>query len=107
MFGDEQWLRADVVSYLYDRGLIPVARDYQSRYQYNIVFVHRDLRDVDRVRWALTQFQSAGLRSAVKPEPVEPPSATEKIERWARGVAGRVRSGPAGIGHHPVRRGRP
>jgi hypothetical protein len=59
-WGAEQWLRPDVVSHLYDRGLVPVARDFQSRYQYNIVFVRADLLDVDRVRWALTLFTSTG-----------------------------------------------
>jgi FkbM family methyltransferase len=59
-WGAEQWLRPDVVSHLYDRGLVPVARDFQSRYQYNIVFVRAGLLDVDRVRWALTLFTSTG-----------------------------------------------
>jgi FkbM family methyltransferase len=57
-WGEQQWLRSDVVSYLYDRGLVPVARDFQSRYQYNIVFVRTDLLDNDRVRWGLTLFSS-------------------------------------------------
>jgi hypothetical protein len=37
------WLRPTVVEYLVERGLVPVARDLQSRFQHNIVFVRDDL----------------------------------------------------------------
>lgn len=57
-WGAEQWLREDVTSYLYDRGLVAVARDFQSRYQHNIVLVRDDLLTVDRARWTITQFYS-------------------------------------------------
>jgi len=50
-WGEEQWLRADVASFLYERGMLPVARDFQSRYQYNMIFVRSGLLDTDRVRW--------------------------------------------------------
>lgn len=59
MWGAEQWLRGDVVSYLYDHGLVPIGRDFQSRYQYNVVFLREDLLDNDRVRYALTMHASA------------------------------------------------
>src|SRR5699024_272176 len=62
-WGEQQWLRQDIVSFLYRHGLVPVARDFQSRYQYNIVFVRSDLLNVDRVRWALTLLSSAGYSS--------------------------------------------
>lgn len=67
-----QWLRSDVVSFLYDRDLLPIARDYQSRYQYNIVFVRRELVDDDRVRWLVTHHRSASARpraAALAPPP--------------------------------------
>ena len=55
---DQDWLRPEIVAYLYDHGLVPVARDFQSRYLYNIVFVRDSLRSVDRYRWALTKLHS-------------------------------------------------
>ena len=58
-WGDAQWLSPEVMSYLYDRGLVPVARDFQSRFQYNIVFVRAGLLAVDRIRWELTRFASS------------------------------------------------
>lgn len=70
-WGDDQWLRGDVVSFLYDHGLVPVARDFQSRYQYNIVFVRADLLDVDRLRWALTLFSSSAYSSTQRNAPTE------------------------------------
>ncbi|NLT55588.1 MAG: FkbM family methyltransferase [Actinomycetales bacterium] len=71
-WGEDQWLRPEVLSYLYDRGLVPVARDFQSRYQYNIVLVRSNLFEtVDQVRWAVTLFSSGAygnhsLRNSVQ-----------------------------------------
>jgi FkbM family methyltransferase len=60
MWGSGQWMREDVVSYLYDHGLVPVARDFQSRYQYNIVFIRQTVLDsAERVRWLLARHLSA------------------------------------------------
>jgi FkbM family methyltransferase len=59
-WGAEQWLHEDVISFMYDCGFSPVARDFQSRYQYNVVFVRSDLLTLDRLRWAITRFNSAG-----------------------------------------------
>ena len=42
-WGSEHWLRRQVVSYLFDLGLVPVARDFEYRYQYNILFVRAEL----------------------------------------------------------------
>ena len=58
-----QWLRGDVVTKLYQHGLVPLSRDFQSRYLYNIVFVRQSKTNVDRVRWALTHhLSSAGTK---------------------------------------------
>lgn len=54
----QAWLRPAIESYLYSLGLVPVARDFQSRYVYNIVFVRETLLDVDRCRWKLALYQS-------------------------------------------------
>jgi FkbM family methyltransferase len=76
----EQWLRSDVVSHLYDRGLVPVARDFQSRYQYNIVFVRATaLDEIDRLRWALASFRSMQQSGRVTtPASPRPPRRRKK-----------------------------
>lgn len=38
-----QWLYSDVASHLADFGLAPLARDYQSRHQHNVVFIRESL----------------------------------------------------------------
>lgn len=53
-----QWLSSDVMSYLYDFDLVPVARDFQSRYQYNILFISRETLKRDRVRFVLAEHIS-------------------------------------------------
>ncbi|MDQ3480338.1 MAG: FkbM family methyltransferase [Actinomycetota bacterium] len=58
-WGTHQWLREQVVSYLYDFGLVPVARDFQSTHQYNIVLVRAALLDgPSRLRASLARFTS-------------------------------------------------
>jgi len=79
-----QWMRTDVVSHLYDRGLVPVARDFQSRYQYNIVFVRATaLDEFDRLRWALASFRSS-QQSGRATRPASPrPARSKKKPRLA------------------------
>ncbi len=88
-----QWLRHDVVSYLYDRGLVPIARDYQSRYQYNIVFVRASELDNSRVRWALAQHRSLCSTGRPGPEVGQPATtaADATLARRLRRTAGKVR----------------
>ncbi len=57
-YWDGQWLRTDVVGFMLSHGLVPIARDFQSRYLYNIVFARQSTLDVDRVRWALVNHLS-------------------------------------------------
>ena len=84
----QRWLRPDVLSHLYDRGLVPVARDFQSRYQYNIVLVRADLLDtIDRVRWAITLFNSS---SSARRRPDGPVAD----HRARAAPAGRTRASP-------------
>ncbi len=40
---EQEWLEADVVRFMADHGLVPIARDIQSRIQFNIVFVRAEL----------------------------------------------------------------
>jgi hypothetical protein len=58
-WGRHHWLRERVVSYLYDFGLVPVARDLEYANQYNIVFVRAELLvGATRMRAALARFMS-------------------------------------------------
>ncbi len=86
-----QWLRADVAAHLFDAGFVPIARDFQARYLYNMVFVRESLLDTDRVRWALTRWHSDGsiaqlaqaLRRGVDGE-------AEKLVGWLKSSAKRL-----------------
>lgn len=53
-----QWLTRDVMVHLIDRNFVPIARDYQSRYLYNIVFVRRELLVQPRMRHFLSEHVS-------------------------------------------------
>ncbi len=64
-WGMQQWLREQVVSYLFDSGLVPVARDFQSTHQYNIVFVRAALLDgPSRMRASLARFTSQAFHQS-------------------------------------------
>ena len=55
----QPWLRAEVIDFLDMHGLVPVARDRQSRFQFNIVFVRASRRsDPDVVR-AVERWRSS------------------------------------------------
>lgn len=41
-FWEDQWLAADVVRSLVNHGLVPVARDFEYKSQYNIVFINAE-----------------------------------------------------------------
>jgi len=41
-FWEGQWLANDVIHFMVERGLVPVARDFEYKSQYNIVFIHED-----------------------------------------------------------------
>jgi FkbM family methyltransferase len=79
-WGEGHWLREQVVSYLYDLGLVPVARDFEYPHQYNIVFVRAELLIAPtRMRWALARFASRAY-----PGPPDP-------ARQQRGTAASIR----------------
>jgi FkbM family methyltransferase len=67
----DHWLRPAVVEFLHRRGLTPVARDLQSRFQHNIVFIRTELL-VD-------------------------PRVTARIDRWAQDLGRLVRTAPAAV----------
>jgi hypothetical protein len=59
----DRWPRPQVLSYLYDRGLVPVARDFQSRYAYNVLLVRAELLGgAEQVRRLLRRFNSVAYQ---------------------------------------------
>jgi FkbM family methyltransferase len=64
-WGDEQWLSRDVNAFMHAHGLLPVARDFQSRFQFNYLYVSGTLLQDARVNWLLPKyFSTAGGRAA-------------------------------------------
>jgi len=53
----QEWLRGDVVREMRRLGLVPLARDRQSRYQFNIVFVREERRRDPSVEGALRSWR--------------------------------------------------
>ena len=52
-----QWLRTDVSEYLATHGLEPIARDQQSRYQFNVLFVSRQRLDDPALQSAFERWR--------------------------------------------------
>lgn len=75
-FWQDQMLVQDVMAYMDGQGMMPVARDFEYRHQYNLVYVRKDVFARPDVRGVLAQYLS---RSHVAPPPpVAPaPSAAE------------------------------
>jgi FkbM family methyltransferase len=108
-WGEGHWLREQVVSYLYDLGLVPVARDYEYVHQYNLVFLRADLlTGPNRFRAHLAQFVSkAGDPPRRRRDPAGKSSTTgtqslasarsnavlTRVRRYARRVIRGSRSG--------------
>lgn len=65
-----QWLAGNVMDYLADFDLMPLARDFQTRYQYNVLFLNRRNLRNDRVRLFFAEFLSAARFGAPKPATV-------------------------------------
>jgi FkbM family methyltransferase len=57
-FWDGQWLWSDVHPCLFGHGLVPIARDFQSKWQYNVVLVRRSLLGSRELRTALANYHS-------------------------------------------------
>lgn len=85
------WTANDVAVHLLDHGLVPVARDYQSRYQYNVLFASTEALLHHRFRMALALHRSGAHRYQPPPPPPPPPSAAETATRRARRLAGRTK----------------
>ena len=61
-FWSGQWLHTDICAHLMGAGLIPVARDFEFRHQFNILFVHPAVLAHAHALLALEQFFSARAR---------------------------------------------
>ncbi|GAA0629520.1 hypothetical protein GCM10009547_36480 [Sporichthya brevicatena] len=73
-WGEEHWLRSQTLSFLYDLGLIPVARDFEYAHQHNVVLLRRELLDgPGPFRAALARFTS----TAVLPTEAQPQRQAE------------------------------
>jgi FkbM family methyltransferase len=60
-----QWLHTDICAHLMGLGLVPVARDFEYRYQFNLLFLRPEALAKPDVLRALEQFHSGrGLRPA-------------------------------------------
>ncbi len=56
----DQMLVGDAMRYFGAQGLVPVARDFESRHQYNLVYLRADMLGKPGVRLALTRFFQKG-----------------------------------------------
>ncbi|MEX1164013.1 MAG: FkbM family methyltransferase [Nitriliruptor sp.] len=84
------WTMNDVSAFLLGHGLIPVGRDYQSRFQYNVLFARPEVLLDHRFRPALTLHRSGAYRTEPPPPPPPPPPPETTLRRLRR-VAGRVK----------------
>ncbi|MEM9513442.1 MAG: FkbM family methyltransferase [Actinomycetota bacterium] len=62
VWDQQEWLHLDIVRFLAEHGLVPVARDRQSRHQFNVVFVPRGSVD-DRTRERLAEWRKRVRRA--------------------------------------------
>lgn len=68
-YWEDQWLSTEVLQYGLSRGLTPVARDFQSRYQYNILFLSERSLVHEQVRFALAEHISrVGNKTSLEEE---------------------------------------
>ena len=63
LWNGQRWLANDVVLALAEAGLAPVARDIQSRHQYNVVFVRASLKDTVEVSAAIRDFKRSDFHA--------------------------------------------
>jgi hypothetical protein len=66
----QAWRTADVASFLYDAGMLPLARDFESRYQYNMIFVSGVVTGPSRPRTPVRPAPEQRYRSTDRSGPV-------------------------------------
>lgn len=52
-YWESQWLSHDVHKFMVNNKFIPIARDFQSRYQYNVLYIHEKCYEIDYVKFAI------------------------------------------------------
>lgn len=62
-FWSGQWLHTDICAHLMGLGLIPVARDFEFRHQFNILFLHPSVLADAQALFTLEQFYSTRAQS--------------------------------------------
>lgn len=67
-YWQDQMLVQDVMAYLDGQGMVPVARDFEYVYQYNMVYVRRDVMARRAVRLALTTYLATSHSAAPEPD---------------------------------------
>lgn len=78
------WTTHDVIDHLFDRGLVPVARDYQARFQYNVLFASPTMLQDYRFRTYLALHNSAVHGQPVPSEPGPSPGPLRSLRQLLR-----------------------
>lgn len=71
-FWQDQMLVHDVMAYMDGQGMVPVARDFEYRHQYNLVYLRKDVFARTDVRMLLSHYLSTS-HVAADPGPVAVP----------------------------------
>lgn len=66
-FWQDQMLVQDVMAYMDGQGMVPVARDFEYRHQYNLVYLRKDIFARTDVRGVLAQYLSRSHAAASAP----------------------------------------
>lgn len=66
-FWQDQMLVQDVMAYMDGQGMVPVARDFEYRHQYNLVYLRKDIFTRTDVRGVLAQYLSRSHAAASAP----------------------------------------
>jgi len=60
---ENQWLSSDVMHFMLERGLVPIARDFEYKLQYNVVFAKDSVLSLPAVRTHLDYFHSVWVNA--------------------------------------------
>lgn len=91
LWENQTLLAKAVMRRFFAAGLVPVARDFQSRYQYNVVFVRDALLSNDRLRLELARRSSAMAGAAPWRMPPELELYMARLKKLANDPVGFVR----------------
>lgn len=57
-FWTGQWVSNDTHKFMLERGLVPIIRDFQSRYQYNVIYMRENILNIDYIAFCLQMYHS-------------------------------------------------